>query len=257
MGFQHKKEGDIFSSQYFIEDGRDLWLKLPTETIKDFWVQWDFRPHDDFNISGNSGIENGLYLGLIWKLCSDYPFIYGIPSWYSKDVVAKFKEPIDWVENEYSMELVDKKGKPPSFRSGFFPVRAPFEFKKAGVFAIKDFQELADFQKLLLMDACAEYSLYLLGSDRIDRIISILNSGKKIRMKDLLEGKDIFIHHYLGMDMGYPDGIEIHSKMDVSEKIDGLTEDYGRKISAYQASYGQIDNMDKFFQAMQTLVDVN
>jgi hypothetical protein len=269
--FAQKRQGPLFVYYYRADERRIIDKPFPEVPEQEWWSKWDYRPHDLYNVSGLSPVQNAVYLALAWRLIKNLKCL-AIPTWHRDHVAEETKLTYELVNWEYSLQSVDKNWRLEDL--GFVePRTSPGHLNpddtyadawkaqnknKAGLFPIRSWKEFINIQKPSLVQAMSETNYFAFRTqESIDKFINALKSKSQPQLKKLLTQGDIFIDIILGMDMGYPDAFLIKSGQDISAKLDALVDEYNLAAEKYETRMAEIYEMDDFVNALTELVGVD
>jgi hypothetical protein len=273
LHFNYSREGALYVYHY-LNTGKEKLIQraFPDKIDQDWWKNWDYRPHNLYNVSGNSPAQNAVYMAIAWKLTSGFHQL-GIPHWTRDDSSEEIRKAFDFIKWEYS--AADQKRawviKNPGFiraSSSAGPVKLgkktvfldKWKFQRrrlAGLFKLNSFQEFIGIQKPSLTQAYSEMNYFGISDEgRLPKIIKTLNSVFRPKLAQVLGSTDIFIDVYVGLDLGYPDSILIKSMTDIGPRVDALTKEYQLSIGRYETRMTEIYAMDDFTNAIAELVNL-
>lgn len=269
--FASKKQGSLFVYYHQSTNEKIITKPFPARIDDKWWEQWDYRPHDLYNISGLSPAQNAVYLALAWRLMQGHKCL-AIPLW-DRDDAAKESglsfELVNWEYRRYSKDstwkledsgFVEAHTSPgPIARDGSYTDSWEFQNRnKAGLFGVESWKEFIDIQKSSLVQAFAEVNYFAFKTqDAADNFVRALKSETQPQLKDLLTSDDLFIDLYVGLDMGYPDAVLIKSGQDISLQLNALVNEYNLAIAKFENRMTHIYEMDDFVQALDELAGMN
>ena len=241
---------------------------FPLKSDQQWWDNWDFKPHELYNVSGLSPVHNAIYLGLAWRITQGLDR-FGIPTWTRDDASDETGKSFDFVKWEYSTNVDGK-----ILDQGFIPASSSpgpidphsdtyldvwkYEHRNlAGLFSLESFVEFVGIQKPSLVEAFSETNYFALESNKsLEGLVAALNSNTRPELADILGANDIFIDLFVGLDMGYPDSVLIKSKRNLKPQLNMLVNEYQVSIEKFEARMADIYEMNDFTKAITELVNL-
>jgi hypothetical protein len=197
---------------------------------------------------------------LIWGL-REGKNLLGIGIWETDSIQQYLDHTPDLVNWEYKLEheyvIINKYTRR---NIGFDKAKSPVITQynklvnktptdKTGLFKIYSFSELSDFLKPGFGDACNLSNFYITSNS--DFLINNLKSDNKPSLKTLLNTQDIFIGLLIGEDMGYYDYLLISSKVDLTERLNSITNKINDFARDYISSIKKVETADEMIELIE------
>ncbi len=203
------------------------------------------NPFSEFNVNNNNCEEVAIYLGLVWRL-SESLTRYGMPC-ALKDEVARATaprcEPVRWkyqIVAEQEGVLSDR---------GFVQTAEG----EGCLLELRTFKDLVVMQRTTLSDAEAEINIFCLRAGRGRDLLKALQTKERPKLDRLLDSGEMVVDMVIGVDRGHYDSILIKSPSNISDRLNQLVQEYANLIADYESKVSQIEDMEQFLMALQSL----